>query len=109
MGIANFVLGYFLSGSGAQNSKEIGKALMKKTEINRTYNILLNASKRYVTNNLSPRGFIGVFNLYSGKLSSMLATEIPKIIFKNTVKGLSEMTVSTILLSLLSSFEAHDD
>ncbi|MCR4898491.1 MAG: RHS repeat-associated core domain-containing protein, partial [Acholeplasmatales bacterium] len=90
-----------ISGPGAQNSSEIGEALMKNSEINKTFKILVNASEKYVAKDMSKRGLTGVFNLYGSKFLSIISKEIPKIAMQGTLNGLKYNAMSNIFSSIV--------
>lgn len=101
MGVINFGIGLF-SGAGSQNSKSLGKALLKNKEVNKSFSILYNATNKHLAGNMSNRGFAGVFNLYGKQLVNSISNAMPKIILKQTVKSL-------VKLGGITSFTSFSD
>lgn len=76
MGAVNVLFGAW-AGAGSQNSKELGKWLLKNKEVYKTFSTLYKATNKYAAGTISKRGFTGIFNLHAGKFISAVSNALP--------------------------------
>lgn len=86
---------------GSQNSKEIGKGLLKNKEVSKQFGRLLKATNDYATGTISKRGMTGVFNLYGKKFIETASRALPSTVAKLTAKNLGKLGATTILSTII--------
>lgn len=86
---------------GTQNSKEIGKGLLKNKEVSKQFGRLLKATNDYATGTISKRGMTGVFNLYGKKFIETASRALPSTVAKLTAKNLGSLGATTIMSTII--------
>ena len=102
MGAVNAILG-FCSGAGSQNSKELGKGLLKNKEVYKTFSTLYKATNKYTAGTISKRGFTGIFNLHAGKFISAVSNALPGTVARLTAINLLKLGTSTAFSTLIGA------
>ena len=102
MGAVNALFG-FCSGAGSQNSKELGKWLLKNKEVYKTFSTLYKATNKYAAGIISKRGFTGIFNLHAGKFISAVSNALPGTVARLTAINLLKLGASTAFSTLIGA------
>ncbi|MCF0126910.1 MAG: hypothetical protein HUJ68_14395 [Clostridia bacterium] len=100
IGGLNLVAGFF-SDPGSQNSSFLSKEVAKNLNVNKNLSILFNASTRYVSGEISKRGFAGVFNLYGKQFIESISKALPGVAVKLAFKNLYSFSFTTMIFSIL--------
>ena len=101
MGAVNVLFGAW-AGAGSQNSKELGKGLLKNKEVYKTFSTLYKATNKYAAGTISKRGFTGIFNLHAGKFISAVSNALPGTVARLTAKNLAKLGITSIASSVIS-------